>query len=103
MIEPLSNDELDALMTIVQADVEEYGETPDRTRLIQRLNALRGAAAIVVRPGDTLVMVLPDTMTTQETEEAFQVVKERLPDDCRAVIVGGSIRVHVIRGKVSDS
>lgn len=59
------------------------------------------ADAVVVRPGDTLVIQMPDDIPVDEVDAAFNTVKERLPEDCHALVLGGGIYVKVLRGNDS--
>jgi hypothetical protein len=54
--------------------------------------------ATVVRPGDTLVMVLNTTMTPEEFADFNKRIKDHLPAGIETLILSGPIQVSVLRG-----
>lgn len=60
------------------------------------------AEGVIVHPGDTLVIQMPEDTPLDEVDRAFATIRERLPEDCRALVLGGGIHVKVLRGKGSD-
>lgn len=49
-----------------------------------------------VKPGDTLVVTLPDTVTRQDFEHISDVLRSKLPEAVKLLIVNGTVRFNVV-------
>lgn len=80
------------------AETHHTWDGAQRTTLEMRVVMAEG---VIVRPGDTLVIQMPEDTPLDEVDRAFATIKERLPEDCRALVLGGGVHVKVLRDKDS--
>lgn len=53
--------------------------------------------AVVVLPGDTLVVSLPSARDLSEVDRYAEMIKSKLGDDVKVLVLGGAIGIHVLR------
>lgn len=59
--------------------------------------------AIVVHPGDTLVISLPETLDQKQFTEYVELLGARFDDGIKLVMLGGAIGIYVLRpGEVAE-
>lgn len=57
----------------------------------------RIAEAVVVRPGDTLVLALGADVNPAQMESFVEQIKHRLPEGVTPLVVDGDIHLYVLR------
>ena len=59
--------------------------------------------AVIVKPGDTLVISLPQVIDPRQLDEFTEAVRAKLGDEVKVFVLGGAVGVYVLRaGEVAE-
>lgn len=53
-------------------------------------------ARLDVKPGETLVVKIPESLTAQQVGVVAEAVRDQLPDGVKVLVLGGSVELEVI-------